>query len=57
MIQKNPILTFVAQTPQMRRDYYRELELRAVTDKDGVVIQGVFGSQKVAPTSTSETKR
>ncbi len=57
LIQKNPILTFVTQTPEMRRDYYKELELRVVTDKDGAVIQGIFGSQKVAPTSTSGIKR
>jgi site-specific DNA recombinase len=57
LIQRNPILTFVAQTPDMRRDYYRELELRVMTDKNGAQIKGVFGCQNVAPTSTSGTER
>ena len=56
-IKSNPILAFITQTTEMRRDYYRDLELRVNADAKGVEICGVFGSQNVAPTSTSETKR
>ena len=51
-MQRNPILMFVAQTEDMRRDYYNDLELRVEVDKEDVRICGVFGSQNVAPTST-----
>jgi hypothetical protein len=50
LMQRNPILAFVGQTEDMRRDYYRDLELRVVADKEGVEICGVFGSQTVTPT-------
>lgn len=50
LMQGNPILAFVGQTEDMRRDYYRDLELRVVADKEGVEICGVLGSQTVTPT-------
>ena len=56
-MQRNPILMFVGQTEGMRRDYYKDLELRVEIDKEDVRICGVFGSQNVAPTSRSETRR
>ena len=49
---RNPILALVGQTGDMRRDYYKDLDLRMETDKEVVKICGVFGSQNVAPTST-----
>ena len=52
LMQRNPILAFVGQTREMRRDYYRDLDLRVETDKKDVRICGVFGSHDVAPTST-----
>jgi hypothetical protein len=57
LMQKNPILSFVGQTTDQRRDYYNGLELRVETDKDSVVVKGIFGCQNVAPTSTSVTRR
>jgi hypothetical protein len=57
LIQKNPILRFVGQTTEQRRDHYDGLELRVETDKDSVVVKGIFGCQSVAPTSTSEMRR
>jgi hypothetical protein len=48
----NPILALVGQTGDMRRDYYKDLDLCVETDKEDVKICGVFGSQNVAPTST-----
>jgi site-specific DNA recombinase len=57
LMQRNPILQFVGQTQEQRRDYYNDLELRATTSGGEVKVCGVFGSQNVAPTSTSETKR
>lgn len=55
LMQQNPILAFVGQTEEMRKDYYRDLELRVIADKGGVEICGVFGSQNVAPTWTWAT--
>ena len=52
-MQCNPILMFVRQTEDMRRDYYKDLDLTLVVDKGDVKICGVFGSQTVAPTSAS----
>ncbi len=54
---RNPILAFVGQAGDMLRDYYKDLDLRVETDKEGVKICGVFGSQNVAPTSTLGTRR
>jgi len=56
LMQKNPILRFVGQTTEQRRDHYDGLELRVITDKDSVEIRGIFGCQSVAPTSTSPTR-
>jgi hypothetical protein len=58
-IKSNPILTFLftgtGETAEgMRRDYYQDLGLRIVADRDGVEING---SQIVTPTSTSGMKR
>ena len=58
-IKSNPVLTFLfagaGETAEgMRRDYYRDLGLRIVADRDGVEMNG---SQIVTPTSTSVTKR
>ena len=58
-IKSNPILTFLftggGETAEgMRRDYYRDLGLRIVADRDGVKMNG---SQNVAPTSASGTER
>jgi hypothetical protein len=58
-IKSNPILTFplrgAGETAEgMRRDYYKDLGLRMVADRDGVEING---SQIVAPTSTPGTRR
>jgi site-specific DNA recombinase len=55
-MQRNPILTVMGQTEQMRQDYYDDLELRVEIDKGDVKICGVFGSQKVARTSMPGTK-
>jgi len=41
-MQQNPILMLMGQTEDMRRDYYRDLELKAETDKENVRICGVF---------------
>ncbi len=57
LLLRNPILAFVGQTEDMRRDYYKDLDLRVETDKEDVKICGVFGSQNVAPTSTLGTRR
>ena len=58
-IKSNPILTFLftggGETAEgMRRDYYRDLGLRIVADRDGVKMNG---SQTVTPTSASGTER
>jgi hypothetical protein len=47
LMKRIPILRFMGQTKEMRRDYYRDLELRVVADRNGVVIRGILGSQKV----------
>ena len=57
LMQRNPILEVMGQTQDMRRDYYRDLHLRVETDRKDVKISGIFGSQKVAPTSTWGTPR
>ena len=57
LMQRNPILMFVSQTEDMRRDYYKDLELTVETDRGDVKICGVFGSQVVAPISTTGTSR
>jgi predicted RNase H-like nuclease (RuvC/YqgF family) len=57
LMQRNPILMFVGQTEDMRRDYYKDLELTVEVDKGDVKICGIFGSQNVAPTSMSGTRR
>jgi hypothetical protein len=57
LMQQNPILTVMGQTEDMRRDYYNDLELRVEIDKGDVKICGVFGSQNVTRTSTSETRK
>jgi hypothetical protein len=58
-IKSNPILTFLftgagKMAEGMRRDYYRDLGLRIVADRDGVEMNG---SQIVTPTSTPGTRR
>jgi hypothetical protein len=57
LMQRNPILLLVAQAEDMRRDHYDDLELRVEIEKGDVKICGVFGSQFVAPTSTTGTRR
>ena len=52
---ENPVLAFLAETPEMRRDYYRDLELEVTCAGEDIEITGVFGS--VTPTSTSATRR
>lgn len=47
LMKRNPILRIMGQTKEMRRDYYRDLELRVEADRKGVVIRGIFGSQNV----------
>jgi hypothetical protein len=56
LMQRNPILRFVGQTQEQRRDYYNDLELRVITSGGEVKVCGVFGSQNVASTSTSQTQ-
>lgn len=53
----NPILTFLAESEDMRRAHYRDMELRVICSGTDTLIQGVFGSQSVTPTSTSVTRR
>jgi outer membrane murein-binding lipoprotein Lpp len=57
LMQLNPILEVMGQTREMRTDYYRDLHLRVETNRRDVKISGIFGSQKVAPTSMRETPR
>lgn len=57
LMQRNPILRVVGQTREMRREHYKDLELVVEVDKEDVEIRGIFGSQSVAPTSTSGTRR
>jgi len=57
LMKRNPILRFVGQTKEMRRDYYKELELRVVADRKGVTIRGVFGSQTVTPIQMNGTTK
>ncbi|MBA3490930.1 MAG: recombinase family protein [Rubrobacteraceae bacterium] len=47
LMKRNPILRVMGQTKEMRRDYYKDLELRVTADRKSVVIRGVFGSQRV----------
>lgn len=56
LVRRNPILRFVGQTREQRRDYYNDLELRATSSGGEVKVCGVFGSQNVAPTSTPGTE-
>lgn len=53
----NPILAFLAETEDMRRDHYRDMKLRIVCSGEDATINGVFGSQTVTPTSTQVTRR
>ena len=55
LMQRNPILEVMGQTREMRRDYYRDLHLQIETNRKDVTISGIFGSQKVTPTSTWAT--
>ncbi len=55
--QHNPLLMLVGQTEDMRRGFYNDLALRVEVDDEDVRICGVIGSQDVAPTSTSGTRR
>ena len=57
LMQRNPILEVMGQTREMRTDYYKDLKLRVETNRKDVKISGIFGSQKVAPTSMRETPR
>ena len=43
LMRRNPILRVMGQTREMRRDYYKDLELRVTAVKNDVVIRGVFG--------------
>ena len=60
-VATNPIIAFLADTEEMRRDYYRDFELKVTTSrKDVVAISGVFGESSlpsVAPISMSATGR
>ena len=55
LMQRNPILEVMGQTREMRTDYYKDLHLRVETNQKDVLISGIFGSQKVAHTSTWAT--
>jgi hypothetical protein len=54
-MRENPIIALLAETEDMRRDHYNDLELRVICSGDDTTIRGVFGSQTLTPTSTSET--
>ena len=59
-VATNPIIAFLADTEEMRRDYYRDLELKVTTSRKDVAISGVFGESSlpsVAPISMSATGR
>ena len=60
IIKASPVFQFLYECENgegIRRDYYRDMELRVVADRDNTEITGVFGSQFVTPTSTSEPRR
>jgi hypothetical protein len=59
-VAANPIIVFLADTEEIRRDHYRDLELKVTTSRKDVAISGVFGESSlpsVAPTSMSATGR
>ncbi len=59
-VATNPIIAFLAGTEEMRRDYYRDLDLKVTTSREDVAISGVFGGSSlpsVAPISMSATGR
>ncbi len=59
-IKASPVLQFLYECENgegMRRDYYRDLELRLIANRDSTEIMGVFGSQFVTPTWTLAMKR
>jgi hypothetical protein len=55
-MRENPIIALLAETEDMRRDHYNDLELRVICSGDDTTIRGVFGSQSLTPTSTSATR-
>ncbi len=55
LMRRNPILEVMGQTPEMRTDYYKDLDLRVETNRKDVRVSGIFGSHRVAPTSTWRT--
>jgi hypothetical protein len=57
-VATNPIIAFLADTEETRREYYRDLELKVTTSRKDVAISGVFGESSlpsVTPTSTPAT--
>jgi hypothetical protein len=59
-VATNPIIAFLAGTEDLRRDYYRDLDLKVTTSREDVAISGVFGGSSlpsVAPISMSATGR
>ncbi len=57
LMKRNPILRFVGQTKEMRRDYYRDIELTVVADRNGVVMRGIFGSHNITSIQTNGTTK
>ncbi len=55
LMKRNPILRVIGQTREMRRDYYRDLNLTVWANRNGVVIEGVFGSQTIPSIQTKGT--
>jgi hypothetical protein len=57
-VATNSIIAFLADTEEMRREHYRDLELKVTTSREDVAISGVFGDSSlpsVAPISMSAT--
>jgi hypothetical protein len=50
----NPVIAFLAETEDMRRDHYRDMELRVICSEDDTLLQGVFGSQTITPTNVGD---
>ena len=53
----NLILAILAESEDMRRAHYRDMKLRVICSGPDTLVQGVFGSQSLTPTSTSVTRR
>ncbi len=56
-MRDNPILAFLAETEDMRREHYRDIELRVICSGTETLLQGVFGSQTITPIPASGTGR